>query len=896
MVDLETGSSRSRRWAQYTIPVVLAMTFVIIPGIGWGQSYEDPASQGEPVQAGEPPADPNAAPPQEQGPGPNLKWEKFPAEFADYYTTQRMLADPIEPQPFCKSSRPLQVQSQLSYQMNAILDESGGTGTGYDTIYVDTAGTGDFSEMETYRLGQTDRKTGLEGHPLVSYFENVPVQRQRSHEGTIRVQMYIEENPDRVEGSEYLLNIIPAQWAVGKVEINGQPTPVAVVDGNFDDTAVSRRGANPYYVNQMAPGDDFAIVRGDYLIVGKPGETTLEPGDPNSWLGKTGSIRSLNTQYLVTDAGMFEIQTDESEGGVNLQLAPAQGVQTSVVDLSSLPSTTGRVAMYGTNACVVLDNHGSAVEVPGDTYYVPLFGAYTLEALAGQRAVLSPPPGVDASNVQSFNPLADRDQMIYTAEPPGGELGTTDAIRWAQARNNPFPFANQGSPGSRMVEIYVLEQGTNRPVAKASLMCQGISMGRMSRGYGLRRTVTDASGRCTIQLPADVQAMYATCQAPGYVPASMYWSGQGSQGVPAQFIWTAEKGTVIGGHVRDERGRPISGVQVMIVTSGGGRAGAPTPNLQQLAIRTDRRGKWRCDAAPAKLSHMMIGLTHPRFISDNFPNRTAKPEELRNEAAEMVMKEGITLTGKVTDAKDKPIVGATVNYGNFSPVKTDKKGQYKVLNLTTGRLIITARCSGHAPEQQTVKIEENMRPVNFRLEPGNLLRGRVVDQDGRSVSQAQVYLQSWRGTRNIFWYTKTDAQGRWSWQEAPADEAVFTIRADGYLPIEKIKLAPQRYEQVITVRSHLQVTGRVIDAETRQPIPSFTVTPGTTWNNVPGIYRWQDQAAATGTNGSFSLQLNELSNQYRLRIEAPGYLSTMSKAFSGEQGDPVLEISLRAEK
>jgi hypothetical protein len=259
------------------------------------------------------------------------------------------------------------------------------------------------------------------------------------------------------------------------------------------------------------------------------------------------------------------------------------------------------------------------------------------------------------------------------------------------------------------------------------------------------------------------------------------------------------------------------------------------------------------------------------------------------------MKKGVTVTGTVTGTAGKPVAGAMVNCGNFTPVKTDSKGRYKIMKLAPGRLIITARGDGYAPEQQTVKVEEDMRPVDFRLEAGNLVRGRVIDQNGNGVALAQVTLQSWRGTRNIFWATKTDAQGRWSWTEAPADEAVFSITAPGYIRIDKIKIAPQSFEQLITVRSRVQVSGRVIDAATRQPISSFKVTPGVTWN-IPGIYRWQSEAAVTGANGAFSLQLNEPSSQYRVRVEAPGYLSTMSKAFTGAEGDPVLEIVLRAEK
>ena len=169
--------------------------------------------------------------------------------------------------------------------------------------------------------------------------------------------------------------------------------------------------------------------RGSYLIVGKPGQETLEPGDPNGWLGQSGSARALNTQYLVLDSGVYEIQGEKAEGGLNLQLAPAS-VPTSTVDLSQVPHA-GRFAMFGTNACVVVDNPGSQIQVPGDTYYVPAFGAYTVDVPAGGANVtLTPPSDVEAASPQGYNPQADRQQKLFTADPPVG-------VQWAQAADRP---------------------------------------------------------------------------------------------------------------------------------------------------------------------------------------------------------------------------------------------------------------------------------------------------------------------------------------------------------------------------------------------------------------------------------------------------------------------------
>ena len=195
--------------------------------------------------------------------GPNLSFQKFPAEFADYYTTQRLTGSATEPRPFCKSTRPLLVDgSRSTVGMRAILDESGGTGTGYDTLYVDTNGDGEFANPVAYSVSPAERKTGLEGQPLVGYFDGVSLPRQSAGGTAPRAQVFVEQDPVAPDGSQVVLNLIPAQWAVGAIEVNGQRIPAAMVDGTWSDNVASRRGLRPYEVNQMAPGDDAAALPG----------------------------------------------------------------------------------------------------------------------------------------------------------------------------------------------------------------------------------------------------------------------------------------------------------------------------------------------------------------------------------------------------------------------------------------------------------------------------------------------------------------------------------------------------------------------------------------------------------------------------------------------------------
>lgn len=868
----------------FCLPFIAALLMVLAVWAGAsGQVAESPpeAGDGGTVAPGEP-ASPSAA-------GANLTWQKFPAEFADYYTTQRIPSTAAEPQPFCKSAKPIRVGPHSTlFTMNAILDESGGTGTGYDTLYVDANNTGDFSNAQVYKVSPQDRKTGLEGHPLISYFENVNIQRgwDSVHSpGSAHVQLFIEQNPDRIDGADYLVNMIPAQWAVGTIQIDGQPTPIAMVDGTFNDSAVDRIGMRPQLLNRMSPGDDAGLVRSDFLIIGKPGDTSLQPGDPNSWLGKTGSARSMNTQYLVTDAGTFEIKADQVEGGVNLQLAPAN-VPTSTVDLSQIPHD-GRLSMFGTNACVLLDNPGESVQVPADSYYVPLLGPTIVSAPAGEAVTLTPPEGFNAAGAREADASADRDQKIFAKADP-----TLEEMQAAGQQLSGGNSSSSGAPraGWQKMEISFVAADSGQPVAKASVVADCYSGG----SSGSRRMTTDQTGKCALSLPSgELQYVRIMVDAPGYVPAWRFWNARGAA-LPEQYTWSMERGTTIGGVVRDEHGRPIGGVQVSISTGADQFSffsEKPEPYLGGLIITTDSRGKWQCKSAPAKLSQVRIGLSHPNYISDKGPTRTVKAETLRDQTCELVMKAGVTLTGKVITVKGKPVEKAVIGWGDYSgSTNSDRQGRFRIASLTPGTVSLTVRAPGYAPAIKKVTIEQDVRPIEIKLELGKTLKGRIVDAAGKGIAKAQVMLSSWQGT-SYWWYTMTDAQGRFTWKEAPADEVELRVSADGYAPQYSWRVKAGNDEQVLTLKDLLEVTGRVVDAATGAPIPSFTVVPGSL--NGPAVY-WLRWAGAAGKDGAFRLKIEGSGSRFQVRAEAPGYKPAASKVFTeAEMGQP-LELALEA--
>ncbi len=137
---------------------------------------------------------------------------------------------------------------------------------------------------------------------------------------------------------------------------------------------------------------------------------------------------------------------------------------------------------------------------------------------------------------------------------------------------------------------------------------------------------------------------------------------------------------------------------------------------------------------PAEIdkNELRIFLMHPRYLSDNLrPGHIPLPitrqpsiARLRDLSAVMMMKEGLTVTGKITDKRGNPIAGAKIfdtdNYWFRSTkpfAETDAQGQFQA-SANPGTATWTVQAPGYAPDLKVVTIKAGMPAVDIRLGPG----------------------------------------------------------------------------------------------------------------------------------------------------------------------------------
>lgn len=327
--------------------------------------------------------------------------------------------------------------------------------------------------------------------------------------------------------------------------------------------------------------------------------------------------------------------------------------------------------------------------------------------------------------------------------------------------------------------------------------------------------VCDQQGRVTVDLPNKVDILRLWARHEGHVSLFANWWPEREpqpREIPKKFTFRLERGTVIGGVVKNEDGQPIAGVKVAVMLvnprgeKGLERQAIPNIWLAELDDRriTDAEGRWTLNNAPAGDQYgFNLMLEHPDYISDYSwgglqSKQDVGPESLRNQTATIVMPRGARVTGVARDADGKAITDGIVIWGNDpygeqgrQEVRLDEKGHYQFPPLPVGPLNVTIVAPGWAPDQQRVDLTAKGATADFQLKPGKRLRITFMDNAMVPIPGVSVGITAWRGGKALYNHqhpnvldTKipvaADMKGVYEWTWAPSDEVVFSFYKDGY--------------------------------------------------------------------------------------------------------------------
>jgi protocatechuate 3,4-dioxygenase beta subunit len=467
----------------------------------------------------------------------------------------------------------------------------------------------------------------------------------------------------------------------------------------------------------------------------------------------------------------------------------------------------------------------------------------------------------------------------------------------ASARKTaPFDLRILGPDGKPLPEAKVELRST--PVIQAD---------QIHRGKYLRRVrsaataTADADGRLVFERPTDLKRFDLYVKIAGYAP---YWAGwshtDNSEPIPGELTVKLESAWTVGGIVIDSDGNPVPNARVALRIEFTKRPGDSRQMGTGDRVWTNSKGEWTYASIPISLNAVPVEINDPNFMSQQLtlPRALYQVTPGHGPTGKLLLNRGLTVTGRVTEENGKPIAKANVwtKFGNNEhSAVSDAQGIYRLVGCQPGQARIVVAAKGCARALQDVPIARRMSTVDFQMQPGATLRVRVLDEHGKPIHKATIFFQQWHGRIQYFEFEQvprfTDEHGLWEWKEAPVDTVQADIcRPDG-MQLSDRPLVPGEKEHVFRVPPALVISGKVIDAETKQPIKSFRVVPGIQWLNAASVY-WNANGAFNAIDGRYQFRENHEQPAFLVRVEAEGHLPRASRQIKFDEGNVTIDFAL----
>jgi 5-hydroxyisourate hydrolase-like protein (transthyretin family) len=501
--------------------------------------------------------------------------------------------------------------------------------------------------------------------------------------------------------------------------------------------------------------------------------------------------------------------------------------------------------------------------------------------------------------------ISEKAPKISNTRSQSGEQATSRGAPLGMAPATVLPQTTEAGRQYHVVIFHVIDAKTGRGIEGATLHVGTTAANDVTPLGG--DLVTDQDGRCPVEVTfPKAYAAAVSVRADGYVSRRLFFRSE--EDLLPEYTFKLEKGPTIGGYVRGEEGKPIDDVKITIRASNSltlspklGDREQPTPSL---LAKTDASGRWSCNEILPEPLRIQLSLAHPEHVPCDYwtdpsyegPGRTIQNvamSELKSGKAVLIMKYGLLVAGIVEDASGRAIEGATIDLfasalplsGSVSTLSTSQDGRFAFTDAKPGAATLRVRARGFATESKRIEVVPGLPEIEFRLRKGQIVRGRVVDDDGRPIARAQIRtlqpLDSDEG-----WMDDTDNEGRFSWDSAPVTALIYNVYAHGFKSLDPLVLEPGKDHEITLHRLLvMRVSGKVVDAQTQMAIDKFTVAAISSSLSVPAAF-------VEGVSGEFSLAVNELFPKYVIRVEAAGYRTDNSRSLDFREGEQYLEFSL----
>ncbi len=529
-------------------------------------------------------------------------------------------------------------------------------------------------------------------------------------------------------------------------------------------------------------------------------------------------------------------------------------------------------------------------------------------------------------------PVQSVAEAVVAAAGPDGGAEVGGAVSAATVLDGSGP----GGPALalRLLEVTVLAEATGDPVHSASATHSLLAL----TGQERPRMRADSNGVIRLRVPERLPGAERMDQfsvwvrATNFAPRKIHWistTGQVISLIGTQHTVRLSPGITLSGVVVDEAGQGMPGVQVGVSASNyrGYTIGQAERRVEEYSeysidvddlgpdrVVTDRNGRFAFSQYPSDLRSLEIKLrsndgsrhryrTPPR---DELPPDDAVPvsfDDLASGSARLLIPRGHLVAGRVLTAEGEPIRGASVaegiQWGNLrilSRVDTDFFGQFSLSNRPAREFILVASAPGFATASTVVQAGPDLAPVIFRLPRALALRGRVGGPQGEGLPEVMISVPDVANPGTGFeWNGRTDADGRFVWEDAPTNEVVMGF-ASAQFGFRQFRLRAGN-DNVVTLGGGspdlVRIHGRVTDAKSGVPIEQFSVAVSYDPTLPPG-----GGLPTAGEKGEFAAEVRldavpvGYFPQWRVSVSAAGYEPFSSRFYQFEDGDQRLDLAL----
>ena len=512
------------------------------------------------------------------------------------------------------------------------------------------------------------------------------------------------------------------------------------------------------------------------------------------------------------------------------------------------------------------------------------------------------PVQTELEQARVFFEQADTDGLLALLETGGnltqitvarylGQLGDEKAIPPLQTFAEQWQGSETGNPFQTAIER-IEQQGQsnpppldpNQPNAKTTPPIDGSSepkaetiiTGMVLDADGLRpisgatvscmtgnRTTTDAQGQFTLSVKRDhpggarVRAL-----ASGYATQRVNVSV--GKGMTQRLDFKLGPGFKVVGTVRDIHDQPIKAATIRVSGMGFGVGG----------IYTGADGRFIVEGLNPNEESYRLYAEHPGYVESFVHLPPTSAGQICNR--DIVLAQGITLFGQVTDWQGKPISGVQVGRNRFAQAKTisDTNGRYSLKNVPRDERFLWAAHEEHGLLVQSVYLSGDASEfrIDLLLDKPHPLHGQVLDQAGDPVPGVSVGIHAYGGVSHLWRKRRlSDSQGNFVIPNAPKQGALT-------LSVYKEDIASETYEInlgeqgcTLTVSYVGCIYGKVVDNATDEPIRRFIVKLRSEQGGYPAS--WADGLRISSDQGFFGTDGAKLAlyRDFSVTVIADGY-------------------------